>query len=315
MSRLSYETAWTVVYDPVAGNRAATRSALYSLGFRQIELVPTLAALEDCVSNRSPDLALCEAHGSEEQLCRLIQNLRQGTAGYNPFVVIMVTAWQKSSALASRVINSGADDLLLRPFSPALLDQRIRIHAERRKGFVITSEYVGPDRRKGISRDENIELFYPPNSLKMKALDGLSDEQVNEQLEGELKLARQTLTAEKLRRDSFQVCILWRLMQQTPGSSRYAVDLSKLADLARGIAARCRETARHEAIEWCDALLSATEALEMGVDRASAVKMLGEAAIRLLLIVEPEKTRSDQLSRIEATVALIQARDEAALAG
>jgi DNA-binding response OmpR family regulator len=315
MSRPAYETAWTLVYDPVSGNRAATRSALYSLGFRQIELVPTLAAFADSISNRPPDLALCEAHGSEEQLCSLIQDLRQGMTGYSPFVVIIVTAWEKSSTLAARVVNSGADDLLLRPFWPALLDQRIRVHVERRKGFIITSEYVGPDRRKSTSRQENIDVFYPPNSLKMKALDGLSEEQANDRLAGELKVACQTLTAEKLRRDAFQVCILWRLMQQAPGASRYAVDLSKLADLVRGIAARCRDTAAHEAAEWCHALLAATEALQMGIDRASAVKMLGKAAVRLLLIVEPEKAQAEQVARIEATAALIQSRSKVALAG
>ena len=72
------------------------------------------------------------------------------------------------------MVSSGADDLLLRPFSTALLGQRIEAHIDRRKGFVITTDYVGPDRRKDNSRASNVELFEPPNSLKMKAKDKLS---------------------------------------------------------------------------------------------------------------------------------------------
>ena len=95
---------------------------------------------------------MCEAQGAETELCAMIQALRQGATGYNPFIVIIVTAWENNNALVGRVINSGADDLLLRPFSTAVLGNRIRTHVERRKGFVITSEYVGPDRRNDPAR-------------------------------------------------------------------------------------------------------------------------------------------------------------------
>jgi CheY-like chemotaxis protein len=92
MRRLSYDSAETLVYDPVSANRTATRSLLYNLGFRRIETVATLEALSECITRRPPDLAMCEAQGTENELCNLIQNLRQGGAGYNPFIVMIVTA-------------------------------------------------------------------------------------------------------------------------------------------------------------------------------------------------------------------------------
>ncbi|SRR5665213_429137 len=92
MRRLSYDSAETLVYDPVSANRTATRSLLYNLGFRRIETVATLEALSECIMRRPPDLAMCEAQGTENELCNLIQNLRQGGAGYNPFIVMIVTA-------------------------------------------------------------------------------------------------------------------------------------------------------------------------------------------------------------------------------
>jgi DNA-binding response OmpR family regulator len=314
MSRLAYETAETLVYDPVPGNRATTRSALYSLGFRRIEAVPTLEGLADAIMARPPDLAVCEAQGAEDELCRLIQNLRRGDGGANPFVVIIVTAWEKMGALVSRVINSGADDLLLRPFSPALLGQRIRTHVEKRKGFVITADYVGPDRRKESTRSPNVELFQPPNSLRMKTKERLSPEEALLRLDRELRTARDVLVSEKLRRDVFQICVLWRLMQQGRSTARFEVDLSKLKSLTRGVAQRCLGTEFEPAVEWCDAVLAALEGLELGVERNPAMQMLGHAALRLHQVFTKEHSPAERLAEIDAAVALVHARSQTSLA-
>src|ERR1700709_1063784 len=193
MSRLSYESVDVLIYDPVAANRTATRAGLYALGFRRTETVSTLEAFLESVQKSPPDIALCEAQGASEELCATIQQLRQGGAGYNPFIVIIVTAWEKNTTLINKVVSSGADDLLLRPFSTALLGQRIETHIERRKGFVITTDYVGPDRRKDNRRVSNVELFEPPNSLKMKAKDKLTSDAIARKLDTELKTAREKL--------------------------------------------------------------------------------------------------------------------------
>ncbi|MFO1247578.1 MAG: hypothetical protein U1E93_04990 [Alphaproteobacteria bacterium] len=134
---------------------------MYSLGFRRTETVPRLEAFIG-VQKNPPDIALCEAQGAADELCAAIQAMRQGGAAHNPFIVIIVTAWEKSSALINKVVSSGADDLILRPFSTASLGQRIETHIDRRKGFVITTDYVGPDRRKDTTRAPQCRAFDPP---------------------------------------------------------------------------------------------------------------------------------------------------------
>ena len=315
MSRLSYDSVDVLIYDPVPSNRTATRATLYALGFRRTETVSTLDAFLDAVQKNPPDIALCEAQGASEELCATIQQLRQGGAGYNPFIVIIVTAWEKNTALINKVVSSGADDLLLRPFSTALLGSRIEAHVDRRKGFVITTDYVGPDRRKDNARESNVELFEPPNSLKMKAKDKLSSEAIARRLEGELKSAREKLTSEKLRRDTFQVCILWRLLQEQmfmPG--QISSDLAKLQALTRSIEVRSRDTEFQPAAEWCEAVLAAAEGLCLGVDRNASMHLLGHAALSLHQIFHPEKSPAEQLSEIDATVAIIRARNQADIA-
>ncbi len=312
MSRLSYDSVDVLIYDPVPSNRTATRATLYALGFRRTETVSTLEAFIEAVHKAPPDIALCEAQGAADELCAAIQQMRQGGAGHNPFIVIIVTAWEKSTALINKVVSSGADDLILRPFSTATLGQRIETHIDRRKGFVITTDYVGPDRRKDIGRASHVELFDPPNSLKMKAKDKLSSEAIARKLEGELKTAREKLTSEKLRRDSFQVCILWRLIQEAPTvAGQVSPDLAKLQVLAKSIEVRCTGTDFEPAMEWCQSVLAAAEGLVLGVDRNASLHLLGHSALSLHQVFHPEKSATDQLSEIDATVAIIRARQQA----
>ena len=311
MSRISYETAETLIYDPVSPNRAATRASLYSLGFRHIETVGSLGEFTDSIRRRAPDLVFCEAQGSDNELCKTIQSLRQGGTGHNPFIVIIVTTWENSSSLIQRVMNSGADDLVLRPFSTSALGTRILAHVERRKGFVITSDYVGPDRRRDTSRPSSVELFVPPNSLKMKAKERLSPEEAMQRLDQQLKTARDVLNSEKLRRDAFQVCILWRLLQQDlPGSAPYNADMAKLRRVSKDVAQRCQGTEFEPAIEWCDGILAALEGLDAGADRNPTMHMLGHAALNLNQLFAPEKTTEEHLQDIDATIAVINARNE-----
>jgi DNA-binding response OmpR family regulator len=315
MTRLLYDTAEALVYDPVSANRMATRAVLYALGFRQIESVGSVKAFGDHLRRRPPDLVLCEVQGADKEVCELIQSLRQGTDGYNPFIVIIATAWEKSAALIGRVVNSGADDLLLRPFSTALLSNRIETHIQRRKSFVVTTDYVGPDRRRDESRPSNVDLFEPPNSLRMKAKERLTPEEAAQRLEVELKAAKDVLNVEKLRRDAFQVCIQWRLVQDhLPGNAGYEEQLASIAALVRSIAKRCRDTDFEQAANWCESILAAVEGLQMGVDRNASMHLLGHAALSLNQVFRPEKSAQDQLGEIEATVAVIRARNAQKLA-
>lgn len=307
---LSFDSVDVLIYDPVPSNRTATRATMYALGFRRTETVSSLEAFIESMQKNPPDIALCEAQGAADELCATIQHMRQGGAGHNPFIVIIVTAWEKNTALINKVVSSGADDLLLRPFSTALLGQRIEAHIERRKGFVITTDYVGPDRRKDNSRASKIELFDPPNSLKMKAKDKMSGEAIARKLDTELKAAREKLTSEKLRRDTFQVCILWRLIQDAPIMAGQALpELVKLQVLTKSVEVRSTDNEFAPALEWCQAVLAAAEGLALGVDRNASMHLLGHAALTLHQIFHPEKTAAEQLSEIDATVALIRARN------
>jgi hypothetical protein len=146
----------------------------------------------------------------------------------------------------------------------------------------------------------------------MKAKDHLSAEETVQRLDSQLKTARDVLTSEKLRRDAFQICVLWRLVQQDiAGSAPYNADIAKLRRVATDVALRSQGTDFETCIEWCNAVLAALDALEGGIDRNATMHMLGKAALNLNQIFAPEKSTEEHLQDIDATIAVINSRNEA----
>ena len=70
--------------------------------------------------------------------------------------------------MVKKVIESGSDDLLPKPLSSGHLISRIEQLVQARKSFVVTSEYIGPDRRNTEERESEITLLQVPNSLRVK---------------------------------------------------------------------------------------------------------------------------------------------------
>ena len=317
-----YEAAETLVYDSVVANRHATRASLHTLGFRNAEFPSTLEILEKMLKARSPDLLLFEVSGAETEVCQFVQSIRQGTIGQNPFVVIIATTWRRDGDIVKQIINSGADDLLARPFSTALLAERIRAQIERRKGFVVTADYIGPDRRRDpVLR--GAECFDVPNSLKVKTSAGVSSDEMERRISGAVIAGKESLNLEKIRRTSFQLCVQWRLLEQRrPGASDFVEIMARIRNLSDEIRRRAADTAHASVMQWCDSIRDSIEAVgtlvekahESGgipVDLAPPMHLLGHAAMSLGQMFAPGEVHPSQLVELDALVARIDARGAA----
>ena len=146
----------------------------------------------------------------------------------------------------------------------------------------------------------------------MKAKDRLPADLVAKKLDLELQAAREKLAGEKLRRDSFQICILWRLLRdQRPDTPQFGADLTKLGNLTRSIDRRCTDMGQERVVERCAAILLAVEGLKEGRDSGTALASMGAATLGIHQAICPEKSPADQLGEIDATVAIIRARNQA----
>jgi DNA-binding response OmpR family regulator len=309
-SKRLYETAEALVYDPVASNRNASRASLHSIGFRKVDLAASLEILDERLRVRAPDLLLAEVAGSENEVCALVQSLRRGTLGDNPFIVVVVTTWRRDGTIVGQVVNSGADDLIARPVSTTILGERIRALIDRRKGFVITSDYIGPDRRRE-PRTAGVERIEVPNPLKIRTLEGLAEDEAELRIVEAVRRGKETLNLQKMRRDAVQLCLQWRMLEQrTPGARDFCEILPRIERLAAEMNHRAGLIHQESAREWCDSVAQSIHALVgMGersediTDYRPPLSLLGRAALTLGQMFAPDEVEPARLMELDRIMA------------
>jgi DNA-binding response OmpR family regulator len=309
MNRL-HDTATTLIYDPVGPNRVATRASLHSVGFRRVDLAPSLEVLRERLRLRSPDLLLVEVAGAENEVCALVQAVRQGVLGDNPFIVIIVTTWRRDGSIVGQVLNSGADDLIARPVSAHMLGERVKALAERRKRFVVTMDYIGPDRRRE-PRGQGAECVEVPNPLNIRAMPNLGEDEAERHIAAAIKRGKETLSSQKTRRDAVQLCLQWRMLEQrVPGARDFRDILPRINRLAAAMKQRLGDA---QAREYCTAIARAVDSLIALVDSQGrecssadcrpAMHGLGQSAMALGRMFAPDEVEPGRLVELDMIMA------------
>ncbi len=170
MAEPNFSLCRAVIADPSPLIRQGVRNTLHSLGFREVRDTASYVALNDeCKAEVDLIIANAEIEGGDTSF--LIRNLRAGKLGPDPFVVVITILTNGDEAHIRKVADSGSDGLLLIPFAPDQLMRRVRMLADRRKPFVVTHNYLGPDRRKAARPGGagSAGLFEVPNPLAARA--------------------------------------------------------------------------------------------------------------------------------------------------
>ena len=155
--------------DPAHGSRALYRQAMIGAGFNNLREFDTLEGFTDLVAVAQPDLILMDIGLPGGDVAQLVSGLRHGRLGINPYLPVILTTWEAERSVVRRLADSGPDDLLVKPLSTKSLLDRLEAVAMNRKPFVVTSDYIGPDRRRVEARREsNVPLFDVPNPMRAK---------------------------------------------------------------------------------------------------------------------------------------------------
>jgi len=149
--------------------RQALHTMLRAIGFRNIHQGNTMQDIKRNFLVNEPDLVISDTKLPDGDLCNFIYGLRHHSVGGNPFIPVLALTADPTAELVRKVVNSGADDLLTKPLSANQLMERIDTLIEARKPFVVTSDYIGPTRRKPSNRESNVPLLEVPNTLRDKA--------------------------------------------------------------------------------------------------------------------------------------------------
>jgi len=147
--------------------RSGLRGTLRNQGF---QVIIKLEELRHWIKADGPDLIIADADLPGGDVCSLFHDIRHHRIGNDPFVPIIATSWSRGMSKVRQVIDSGADDLLIKPINTNELLKRIKRLVRARKSFVVTSDYIGPDRRENARMESSdVPLFDVPNKLQVKA--------------------------------------------------------------------------------------------------------------------------------------------------
>lgn len=154
--------------------RGELSGALQAIGTGDIVQTGNMAGVRNAVLEGDVDVLICDTVMPEGDLCELISDIRHARLGEDPFLIIMTLISHPTKELIGRAVSAGADDILLKPFDPHQLCERVKGFAKTRKKFVVTTNYVGPDRRQK-PRSEGLEVpqIKVPNPLQMRVTGGM----------------------------------------------------------------------------------------------------------------------------------------------
>lgn len=163
--------------------RSGLKAALYTFGFRNITDTANLVKVHGMLENDSVDLLITGSELENNEIGFLIQETRHHRLGNNPFVQAIILLTSAEPTYVRRAIDSGADDLLLMPVAPEQLISRIEKMAQGRKPFVVTHDYIGPDRRsKPRPGEHSAPHLLVPNPLKARISGSIDGTRLNRQI-------------------------------------------------------------------------------------------------------------------------------------
>tara|TARA_R110000868_G_scaffold2764_10_gene19196 strand:- start:4689 stop:5624 length:936 start_codon:yes stop_codon:yes gene_type:complete len=207
MPEVKFDEVRLFLCDPRVQVRSSLRMALNDAGLKNGNIWEggDLDAITDSVADpNGPDIVICDVTENTDDACQVFSAIRHNELGTNPFICIIAVAWSPKQALVSKVVNSGADVLVAAPISPSLILDRIEALVHSRKPFVVTSDYVGPDRRFLEGRESEIEQIPVPNSLRDKALGQYDPARIK----SEIAAARADINDQKIDRQAYQAASL-----------------------------------------------------------------------------------------------------------
>jgi DNA-binding response OmpR family regulator len=313
-ARPRFETAEAMLFDPVVVNRSATRGMLASLGFRKVQTPYDLTAVSQRLRGQAFDLIILEVRPDPKPILSLIQDLRQGRIGLNPFTIVMATAWTLDDDLVRGVVQSGADDLMGRPFSTGFLGQRLKQLIDGRKGFVVTSDYIGPDRRRDPTRTGGAPTCDVPNSLKLKSSGRRDTIAIEMEIAAAISKSRGDINLEKARRNAFQLIIQSRLTASalngaTP-TDMIVADLKKIEALAAETVRLTEASPFSMSYQMCDPIIQASQAAQKGEEMAHHLSLISQLGTTLFATVNPGKTTDEIEFEVTQTLVMIQNRSK-----
>jgi two-component system, chemotaxis family, chemotaxis protein CheY len=146
---MALESVSALILDDNAHMRGLLRVILTSFGLRRIEDAADTPQAIRILDGGDIDIAFVDFKlgGGKDGLefCRRIRMHPESPNTYLP--IVMVTAYSERRRVID-AINAGVDEFLVKPVRAVDVANRVNAIIERRRPFVQSGTYFGPDRRR-----------------------------------------------------------------------------------------------------------------------------------------------------------------------
>ncbi len=302
-----------IVAEPNGQVRLALRNALYNEGYEGVRAVRRRADLEEVLTTGLPDFILSDLSLEDGDTLDLFTDLRHARIGRNPYVPLVMTCADPSPDTVRRIIDCGVDAVLLKPISPDHVLDRIQSLSLNRKAFVVTSNYIGPDRRRDPARGSKVKSFEVPNTLGAK-IQGKPLDQAS--LDRMILEANADINEQKIRRNAYQLSFLVGLIQPDDIKGELSLDQRRqLADLqacCEDHMARIPGTRFKGGMDLCKTLMNVSSALLNGYEapKKKDVKLLKPVTDAILLACNEGMEIDDLAKEISGAIETYKSRVE-----
>ncbi|MHA6288633.1 response regulator [Maricaulis sp. CAU 1757] len=278
MADSDYARASVLLFDPIHVNQRTTRYALHEMGFRQISCVTSLTEFKSALSETSPALVVADSSGSDADVFKLVRSVRRNEVGSNPFAVFLLTTWSRDTNHIRKAIECGADDVIVRPFSTMFAEERVRTLIKNRKDFIVTSDYIGPDRRKDDQRGTDAAPISVPNFLQAIVE---NDTTMLNEANGWVKEAKAMVANERVRRVAMRIVVTVELhLDAKEGASVIPLDVRDLQKSSAELRSLINKAGRQEAGEVVAALMDQIVSLGTGEGaKPSTLRLIKELSM------------------------------------
>jgi DNA-binding response OmpR family regulator len=262
MESYSFENIRVLVGDPNREVRDGIRGGLYGQGFRYIMVTDRMSVIETAVATNSVDLMVCDTELPDGNLYDLLYKIRHHELGDNPFIVVTALITAPTPKMVKKIFDAGCDDLIPKPISTGLLFERVLKLARNRKPFVVTSDYIGPNRRAKVRPGtQQIPEIDVPNPLNAKATDDTSAAD----LQAEIDKVANVLNEQKMERHAHQINYLVErivpLYEDGTADESVVSHLDRLLYVSEDISRRLEGTRYSHVGELCLSMVNVVKAV------------------------------------------------------
>jgi hemerythrin-like metal-binding protein len=144
---IDFSKVRALICEPSNIIRSGIRLALNELGVCDIDEANSFMAINKACEEGRHQLMIMNHEIDGNDATYFIRQVRSLKTNSDPFILIFLLLSSRDETTVRSVMNSGSDSLLLIPFSTGQLKDQIKGQVERRKPFIVTQEYIGPERR------------------------------------------------------------------------------------------------------------------------------------------------------------------------